>query len=99
MEAYRFETTVKDNGIIQIPEIARLARQRVEVIVMVSPVFERETEKAYVIDRFLDKWRGFLKDTDPDELKSQYLQEKYGVYSAVQIYSPESFLRSYHQGA
>ncbi|MEJ5311053.1 MAG: hypothetical protein WHX52_14920 [Anaerolineae bacterium] len=78
METYRFETTVKDNGIIQIPEIVHLARQKVEVIVMVSPVFAQETDKAYAIDRFLDKWRGFLKDTDPDELKSQYLQEKYG---------------------
>lgn len=78
MEAYRFETTVKDNGVIQIPEIARLARQRVEVIVMVSPVSERETEKAYAIDRFLSKWHGFLRDADPDDLKSQYLQEKYG---------------------
>ncbi len=78
MEAYRFETTVKDNGVIQIPEIARLARQRVEIIVMVSPVSERRTEKADAIDRFLNKYHGFLRDADPDDLKSQYMQEKYG---------------------
>jgi len=77
MEAYRFETTVKENGVIQIPEIACLARQRVEVIVMLSPICSQETEKAYAIDRFLNKWRGFLKDADPDELKYRYLQEKY----------------------
>ncbi len=78
METYKFETIVRENGVIQIPRIACLARQRVEVIVMVSPTSEQETEKVYTVDRFLDKWRGFLKDADPDELKSQYLQEKYG---------------------
>ncbi len=44
MEAYRFETVIRENGIIQIPEIARLAHQRVEILVMVSPADTQETQ-------------------------------------------------------
>ncbi len=29
------------------------------------------------VEDFLAKWTGILKGTDPDELKFQYLQEKY----------------------
>ena len=34
-------------------------------------------EQAQTIDRFLAKWTGFLKGVNPDELKLQYIQEKY----------------------
>ncbi len=78
MKAYKFETTVQENGIIQIPEMARLAYQRVEIFVVVSPSAEQETRQAPSVDVFLEKWRGFLRGLDLDELKLQYLQEKYG---------------------
>ncbi len=78
MKAYKFETTVQENGIIQIPEMARLAYQRVEIFVVVSPSAEQETRQVQTVDAFLDKWRGFLRGLDLDELKLQYLQEKYG---------------------
>jgi hypothetical protein len=77
MQAYKFEAMVQENGVIQIPEIARLAHQRVEVFVVVRPDVEREPGKLQTVDDFIDKWQGFLKGLDPDELKSQYLQEKY----------------------
>ena len=78
MKAYKFETTVQENGIIQIPEMARLAYQRVEIFVVVSPSAEQQTRQVQTVDAFLDKWRGFLRGLDLDELKLQYLQEKYG---------------------
>ena len=78
MKAYKFETTVQENGIIQIPEMARLAYQRVEIFVVVSPTAEQQTRQVQTVDAFLDKWRGFLRGLDLDELKLQYLQEKYG---------------------
>jgi hypothetical protein len=78
MQAYKFETTVQENGIIQIPEMAGLAHQRVEVFVVVSSSDEQETKQSQAVDIFLEKWTGFLKGLDPDELKHQYLQEKYG---------------------
>ncbi len=77
MEAYKFETTIQEDGVIQIPEMARLAHQRVEVFIVVPPPATQETKSSHPIEAFLDKWRGFLKGCDPDELRSQYLQEKY----------------------
>ena len=78
MEAYKFETIIQENGIIQIPEIAKFAHRQVEILVLVHPTTEQETGKMQAVQDFIDKWRGVLKDSDPDELKSQYLQEKYG---------------------
>ncbi len=77
MEAYKFETIVRENGVIQIPEMAGLAHQRVEVFIVVPSPAIQETKPSQSIEAFLDKWRGFLKGCDPDELRSQYLQEKY----------------------
>ncbi len=31
-----------------------------------------------LLTAFLEKWRGFLKGFDPEDLKTQYFQEKYG---------------------
>jgi len=67
MEAYKFETTIQKNGVIQIPEMARLAHQRVEVFVVISPTTIQETKPSQPIATFLDKWRGFLKGFDPDK--------------------------------
>ncbi len=78
MEAYKFETTVQENGVIQIPNMANLAHQRIEIFVVTSPTTREETKPAQSLATFLDKWRGFLKGFDPDKLRSQYLQEKYG---------------------
>ncbi|MBN1486213.1 MAG: hypothetical protein JW981_01150 [Anaerolineae bacterium] len=77
MKTYKFETTVQENGDIQIPKISRLANQRVEVFIVVSPLITGDNNKSQIIEDFLNKWRGFLKGFDPDELKSQYLLEKY----------------------
>ena len=75
-DAYRFETTVQANGVLQIPEMARFYDHQVEIIVMVKPQIKQTIQLR--VEKFLDKWTGFLKDVDPDELKLQYLQEKYG---------------------
>ncbi len=79
MEAYKFETTIQKDGVIQIPEIAELVHQRVEVFVVINPTDQEETTKqpSQSMKAFLNKWRGVLRDSDPDELKSRYLQEKY----------------------
>ncbi len=45
MEAYKFETTIQENGVIQIPEMARLTHQRVEVFVVVSAAINRENRE------------------------------------------------------
>lgn len=77
METYKFETTVQENGVIQIPEIANLAHQQVEIFVVVRTHTQPEPNNQLALEKFIRKWRGILKDGDPDILKSQYLQEKY----------------------
>ena len=78
MEAYKFETTIQQGGVIQIPEMSRWTHQRVQVFVVISPPAAPETELAPSIAAFLDRWRGFLKGCDAEQLRGQYLQEKYG---------------------
>ena len=77
MEAYKFETTVLQDGTFRIPECARFANQPVEVFVVLKTPKEPKYESSQSIEEFLKKWTGFLGDVDPDELKEQYLQEKY----------------------
>ena len=78
MEAYKFKTTIKEKGIIQIPEIARFVNQKIEVFIVVKPDAQVATQKKEAIANFLKQWQGFLKGFDADNLKSLYLEEKYG---------------------
>lgn len=78
MEAYKYDVTVQENGIIQIPELSRFANRTVEVLIMVKPQGPSETAPLQTFDAFLKKWSGVIKGVDPDDLKTQYLQEKYG---------------------
>ena len=78
MEAYKFEVTVQENGIIEIPEIAQFANQEVEIFIMLKTKAKIRTGRDHIVEEFLDKWRGLLKGVDPDELKLQYLQEGTG---------------------
>lgn len=73
---YKYETMVQENGQIRIPKMTSLARQRVEIVI--RPLQSQETKSSQDAKAFVEKWRGTLKGADPDKLKSQYLQEKYG---------------------
>jgi hypothetical protein len=78
MEAYKFETTVLENGIIQIPEISQYANSSIEVFIIIKqPEKQTDTRKERTIEQFLEKWTGFLKGINPDDSKLQYLREKY----------------------
>ena len=78
MEAYKFEATVSENGIIQLPEISKFANCKVEVsIVIKRQDKEVNTKSKQSPEQFADKWRGFLKGISPDDSKFQYLSEKF----------------------
>jgi hypothetical protein len=62
-----------------IPEISQLAEQQVEVFVVVEPEAQEEVEASETWQSFLNKWRGFLKGHDPEQLKAQYLSEKHQI--------------------
>ncbi len=78
MEAYKFDVTVQENGVIQIPEISRFANRTVEVLIMVKPQDKSETVPLQTFEAFLKKWSGIIQGVNPDDLKTEYLQEKYG---------------------
>jgi len=74
MKALKFNTTVLENGIIQIPEIAQLVDRSVEIFIVVKPPdTAAEPETCQSIEQFLEKWTGFLKVNDPDRSKFEYL--------------------------
>jgi len=76
MEAYKFATTVLENGIIKIPELKDYADQKVEVIVLLKP--EKNIKLNHKsIDDFLIKWAGAFSVVQTDEVKYNYLMEKY----------------------
>ncbi len=77
MEAYKFEVKIKENGVIEIPEISQFANQEVEIFIMLKPEAKTKPLLEQTVKQFLNKWRGLLKDVDPDELKLQYLRENY----------------------
>lgn len=76
MEAYKFATTVLENGILKIPELRGFADQKVEVFVVlkskknVKPVNKK-------MDDFFVKWAGIFTIAQTDDVKYNYLMEKY----------------------
>ena len=78
MEAYKFETTVSENGVIQLPEISKFANRKIEVFIVIKQQDkEADTINKQTPEQFTDKWKGFLKGISPDDSKFQYLSEKF----------------------
>lgn len=64
MEAFKFNTTILENGIIQIPEIAELAHRSIEIFIVLKQPDTSTTnppEKSQSMDHFLKKWTGIIK--------------------------------------
>jgi len=76
MEAYKFATTVLENGIIKIPELRGYADQKVEVFVVLKPKKNIKTSNKK-IDDFFVKWAGIFSIAQTDDVKYNYLMEKY----------------------
>ena len=70
----KFKTKVLKNGIIKMPDKTSLVDNEVEVIVI--PRSSKPGEKMSGKD-FIEKWSGFLKSKDTDNLKYKYLSQKY----------------------
>jgi len=74
MKAYRFQTKITKSGTIQIPFTPGIQEMEVEVIIL--PKEKKITKKLSAKD-FIEKWSGFLNSENPDNLKYNYLSEKY----------------------
>ncbi len=79
VEAYKFETVVLEDGVIQIPEISQFAHRPIEVFIVLKQPDTRwvDAEKEQTMAQFLAKWTGFLKGVDPDAARLECLQGKY----------------------
>jgi len=74
MQAYKFETRISKTGQIKLPLNNLLFDKEVEVIIV--PKYEVKTQRLEASD-FLNKWSGFLTNSNADDLKYQYLTDKY----------------------
>ena len=76
MEAHKFATTVLENGILKIPELKVYTNQKVEVFVVIkSQKNDKLTNKT--MDDFFDEWAGVFSIAQTDDVKYNYLMEKY----------------------
>ena len=81
MNTYKFETTVLEDGIIQIPEIKKLTNRVVQVFITEKKNRQLDLkQKSLNYKDFSIRWRGFLKGAKVENWKddyTNYLTEKY----------------------
>ena len=74
MQAYRFETRISKKGVIQLPSNHQLIDREVEIIILPKQDLKINKKSS---EEFVKKWAGFLSNPNVEELKFQYLTEKY----------------------
>jgi len=74
MQTYKFETRISKTGQIKLPLSNQLFDKEVEIIIV--PKQEIVSSKLNTSD-FVDRWSGFLTNSNIDDLKYQYLKDKY----------------------
>jgi hypothetical protein len=82
MEAYRFITKISKEGTIQLTENPALFGQEVELIILPKSEkkSENHTKKKITALEFVNKWAGFLKHIDDEQIdnaKYNYLMNKH----------------------
>lgn len=74
MVAYKYIIKVSKTGLIQLPDNPALFDKEVELIIL----SKRRTSKTNVGSKeFFDKWGGFLKNSNIESSKYDYLMEKH----------------------
>jgi len=87
MQAYRFETTVLEDGSIKLPDFKKFANTQVEIILFPKVKRKKKVittdipEKKQSFEEFLDKWAGFAKsdltDEEIDNIRYESIMEKH----------------------
>ncbi len=75
MGVLKFATKISDKGTIQIPANSTFFNKEVEIIIM--PKTKPKKGKSAKATEFVEKWAGFLKSTNTEDSKYNYLSEKY----------------------
>ncbi len=76
MEAYKFETMVLENGMIQVPDFLKYKAHRVEVILVLKPQ-KKQIENKKTIEDFLDKWFGYFPEIETDDVRYNAIMGKH----------------------
>jgi CRISPR/Cas system CMR-associated protein Cmr3 (group 5 of RAMP superfamily) len=76
MEALKFDTLVRKNGILKIPELENYVNQNVEVFVVIKSQKPIKSEEIN-ISVFFEKWAGYFSEIKTDDIKYNYLIEKH----------------------
>lgn len=74
MRAFKFDTIISKDGLIQLPFTPSLFNKEVEIIIL--PKDKKKAQKK-TGKKFVKKWAGFLSLNDTDSSKLDYLTEKY----------------------
>ncbi len=78
MEAYKFETTVLEDGVIRIPEIARYKNKKVQVFLIPDSYIQENKEKNNIeqVEDFINNWVGYFSDIDTDDIRYNAIMGK-----------------------
>ncbi len=73
MNAFKYSTVIKPEGIIKIPELAKLENQEIEIIVMLKTKAAPKQSEDFA-KSFSSKWRGLLKEVEIHDYKSNRIE-------------------------
>ena len=76
METYTFETMVAKHGIIKIPQLNKFENKRVQIVITLKET-DKLAKKKKAINDFFEKWGGFFSTEETDDVRYNYLMEKY----------------------
>jgi hypothetical protein len=76
MEALKFETTVRENGILKISALREYQDQKVEVIIILKSK-NKPLDKNIGLDDFFKQWSGYFPVIESDDLKYNQIMEKH----------------------
>ncbi len=68
MEAYKFETTLLENGMIQVPDFQKLKSKKVEVLILYKNEPEQDIKEKEA-EEFINKWFGYFPIIETDDIR------------------------------
>ncbi len=94
MEAYKFETTVLDNGVIQIPEMAKYKNKKVQVFLIPEYSIQEGNKQNNIqhVEEFINTWVGYFSDIETDDIRYNAIMGKDYLNSGLQVCRPIEYI-------